>query len=215
MLSVSEDSAFYVRDDETLFSFKDDLRYCLDLGLLKKDGGLRPANPIYADAIVRFLNENIQDLLPKAIIGKWMDGKNMDMTGLLKEFQQFLANSSKKCLARLDCKEAGPHLSLTAFIQKAVDGAAAVFNEFVDGTGYAYIVVQYAGRNHIIELQIKDDQKSFEESWERLAGYMDRLSTAEGWLAVFDRKSKKSWTEKICWKTSTTPTGQTIHTVGC
>jgi hypothetical protein len=39
-------------------SFHDDLEYCLDLGLVKLDGGdrIRPANPFFADVITRFFN---------------------------------------------------------------------------------------------------------------------------------------------------------------
>jgi hypothetical protein len=62
MLALSLESALYSKKpEETLEAFNDDLQYCLDLGLLKKDDKLRPANPIYANAMVRYLNKNIQD----------------------------------------------------------------------------------------------------------------------------------------------------------
>ncbi|MDR1776572.1 MAG: ATP-binding protein, partial [Desulfovibrio sp.] len=69
----------------------DDTKFCLDLGLLKDDleMGLCPANPIYRDVIVRALNYDTQFGLPRTLSSRWMDGKNLDMSALLREFQRF------------------------------------------------------------------------------------------------------------------------------
>jgi hypothetical protein len=45
---------------------------------------------------------------------------------------------------------------------------------------------------------------------ERLLGYMDSSSVTEGWLIVIDRKSKKSWEEKLTWETFATERGKTV-----
>jgi hypothetical protein len=105
MLALSEDSALRLKVGEDVDILEDDLQYCLDLGLIKDDDGLRPANPIYASVIVRCLNSNIQRQLARVItgefIGKWLDGHNLNLTGLLKEFQKFWAESSEKYLNRI------------------------------------------------------------------------------------------------------------------
>ncbi|MDR0620368.1 MAG: ATP-binding protein, partial [Deltaproteobacteria bacterium] len=79
-------------------SYDDALQSCLDLGLVKNGESLRPATPIYASVIVRFIGLDAQSKLPRDIKGKWMDGQNLDMTGLLRSFQQFWARLSAKFL---------------------------------------------------------------------------------------------------------------------
>jgi hypothetical protein len=216
MLAASSDSVFLTLDRESKEeSFNDTLQYCLYLGLLKINGILRPANPIYASAIVRFLSENLKYDLPKEIIGKWMDAKNIDMTGLLKDFQEFWAINSEKFLRYVKYPEAGPLLILSAFLQKALNGRATVVNEFANGQGYADIAVFYADRYYPIELKIKENQDSLYGGQKQILRYMERLLAKEGWLVIFDRKSNKSWGEKFIWDTMTTPECQTIHIVGC
>jgi hypothetical protein len=144
-----------------------------------------------------------------------MDGRSIDITGLLKEFQQFWALKSEKYFGGLLYIEAGPHILLSAFLQRVVNGGATVIEEYADGLGYADIVVKYAGQNYVIELKIKDNQESKAKSNEQLLRYMDGLLVKEGWLVIFDRKSEKRWTKKITWETVTMPEGQTIHIVGC
>jgi hypothetical protein len=215
MLSASEESAFQRQSNGDRISFNDDLQYCFDLGLIKREGRLRPANPIYASVIMRYLNESIQWDIPEEIAGKWMDGQSIDMTGLLKAFQRFWALKSEKYLAGLHYLEAGPHILLSAFLQRVVNGGATVIEEYADGLGYADIVVKYAGRNYVIEVKLKDNHQGPTANLKQLLGYMDGLLVNEGWLVVFDRKSEKSWKEKITWETVTTPNGEIIHIVGC
>jgi hypothetical protein len=70
MLALSNEDAINTQSGESLDSLNDDLQYCLDLGLLKKDDLLRPANPIYASVISRFVSQHVQEKLPKDLIGK-------------------------------------------------------------------------------------------------------------------------------------------------
>jgi hypothetical protein len=164
---------------------------------------------------MRYLNQRIQWNIPEEIIGKWMDGQSIDMTGLLKEFQRFWALKSEKYLTGLHYLEAGPHILLSAFLQRVVNGGAAVMEEYADGQGYADIVVKYAGQNYVIELKIKDNQKSKQDSLKQILCYMDGLLVREGWLVIFDRLSDKSWQEKTTWETVTMPNGEIIHVIGC
>ncbi|MDR1041882.1 MAG: AAA-like domain-containing protein [Deltaproteobacteria bacterium] len=72
---------------------EDDIKYCVDLGLLKlgNDGlnDCAPANLIYNEVIFRALSSKL-GINPKNVPeNKWMDGKVLDMTGLLRAFQDF------------------------------------------------------------------------------------------------------------------------------
>jgi hypothetical protein len=187
----------------------------LDLGLIKRDGRPRPANPIYASVIVRFLNERIQERLPEELGGKWMDAASIDMTGLLKGFQKFWAERAERALKGFLYKEAGPHSLLMAYLQRAVNGGAMVVEQYALGMGRVDIAVRHAGRNYAIELKIKGNERSRAKSLEQLSRYMDGLLAEEGWLAVFDRAPGKSWAEKITWEDVELPGGRAIHVVGC
>jgi type II secretory pathway predicted ATPase ExeA len=122
MLAASEDSVLVTKEGESFESLNNDLQYCLDLGILKRDGKLRPANRIYSTIMVRYLNENIQEQISTDYAGKWMDEHGIDMSGLLKEFQKFWAVNSEKYLKGVLFKEIGPHMLLTAFLQTVVNG---------------------------------------------------------------------------------------------
>jgi hypothetical protein len=84
-----------VRADSLLES---DIKYCVDLGLLKfgHDGIINcvPANPIYNELIFRKLSSKLQ-IKPKNIPeNRWMDGSVLDMSGLLQAFQDFWLENS-------------------------------------------------------------------------------------------------------------------------
>jgi hypothetical protein len=218
MLALSEKSALAPdTDDAGRASVDDDLQYCLELGLFKMNeiGDLRPSNPIYGSVMARFFTNKTQFNLSKELIGKWMDGRTLDMTGLLKEFQRFWAEGSERYLAGLPILEVAPLMLLLAFLQRVVNGGAIVIPEYANGLGRADIVVQYVERNYVIECKLKDSHKSQAEIRNQLLGYMDRLLADEGWLVVFDREPKKSWSEKITWETTIDRKGKTIHVVVC
>jgi hypothetical protein len=204
MLTGSEDHSYPEEADPALPDlYDDDLKYCLDLGLVKVDDSqnLRFANPVYASVINRSLNKKILKRLPKNLAGKWSSATGVDMTGLLKDFQAYWANYSEKYLEGVRYTEAGPHLLLLGYLQKALNGAATVIPQYATGRGYADIVVEHPLRKYVIEIKIKDNQRSLVHSYEQILGYMDSLLEKEGWLLVFDCSPDKSWIRKISWET--------------
>jgi hypothetical protein len=215
ILSASDEDLVKQNQEHGILLLDEDYRFCLELGLLKKDRRLRPANPIYACSIVRYLNENIQYPLSCELIDKWMDGQNIDFTGLLKGFQDFLSLNSKDYFKDQNYIDLSPHLLLSAFIQKVVNDRAIVINDLAKGYGYSEIVVRYSEHSYLIGLEVKYKQNNWQQPSQLLLAYKDRLQTDEGWLVVFDRISRKSLEEKLTWNTETFPRGQTIHVVGC
>jgi hypothetical protein len=231
MLAASEDFASLgSAGTDNGASLNNDLQYCVDLGLVKDvdNSLLRPANPIYSSVIIRFLNQNIQKRLPQNLTGQWIDGQSIDMNGLLKAFQDFWSLKSEKYLKGLLYHEAGPHILLSAFLQRVVNGGAMITEEFADGLGYVDINVQYSGRHYPIELKIKDNHR-LAASLDQIIRYMDGCRSNEGWLVIFDRTTVKTssskkpddpektitWMKKIFWETKTVADGMTVHIVGC
>ncbi|MDR1611925.1 MAG: ATP-binding protein, partial [Planctomycetota bacterium] len=194
----------------------DDTRFCLDLGLVKATaaGALSPANPIYREVMVRTLTYHAQVSLPENLINRWMDGEKLDLTALLREFQQFWRENSEIWEERYEYKEAAPHLIFQAFLQRVVNGGALILREMATGRGRVDLGVLYAGRKYVVELKLAG-REPLEKSLGQTAGYMDSQGVREAWLVVFDRDVKKSWEKKLFREDRTLPDGKVVHVVGC
>jgi hypothetical protein len=194
----------------------DDTKFCLDLGLVARtaSGALRPANPMYRDVMVRTLNYKTQVDLPESLQHRWMDGKNLDMSALLKEFQQFWRENAAMWTERYEYKEAAPHLILQAFLQRVTNGGAQIVREFALGTGRVDVCVHYAGKAYPLEVKLASPKARL-QGLEQLERYMDACGAAEGWLVIFDRDQDKTWDAKINWATEKLPDDKTAHIAGC
>ncbi|MDR1049502.1 MAG: hypothetical protein LBP95_00160, partial [Deltaproteobacteria bacterium] len=87
--------------------------------------------------------------------------------------------------------------------------------EFASGTGFVDLCANYKRQRFPIELKMKWDSYSKPASLAQLRQHMDRCQAREGWLVVFDRDSRKLWSDKIFWQTETCPGDIIIHIVGC
>jgi hypothetical protein len=102
-----------------------DFLYAVDLGLLKDDSGdekiFRPSNPVYREIIVRALTNSValRDSLPDDLPNKWMDGKILDMTGLLKDFQKYWRENSQTTANKY---------AIETFLRSSIDQAFKNFN---------------------------------------------------------------------------------------
>jgi hypothetical protein len=194
----------------------DDTKFCLDIGLLKMDKalGLCPANPIYREVMVRTLNYSTQFSLPASLEHQWMDGKTLDMTALLKEFQRFWQKNSEIWTNLYEYKEAAPHLILQAFLQRVLNGGGHLDREYALGMGRVDICAKYMDKAYPVEVKLAGS-KSRERGLEQLERYLDHCGAEDGWLVIFDRKTEKSWDDRIFWRTETLPGGKTAHIVGC
>jgi hypothetical protein len=180
----------------------DDYSYVRDLGLIRDTrGGYEPANPIYAEVIVRTLNFNEQDSLldpryPYQMPRYLKDGR-IDMDYLMRDFQQFWRENSEIWAERFAYKEAAPHLILMAFLQRVVNGGGQIHREMVAGKGFLDLCLVYEGQKYPIELKLWRGEKALKEGIEQTARYMDVYGCSEGWLALFDPRPGKNWDDKI------------------
>ena len=197
----------------------DDYRYVLDLGLLREDQTtLVPANPIYGEIIVRTLNFRSQlelgDLETVPDAPAYLVAGRLDMTKLLRDFQQFWRENSDIWIKKYEYQEAAPHLILQAFLQRIINARGQVTREMAAGTQRLDLCLHYQGVKYPLELKLRYSQKTYTEGASQLAAYMDTLGCAEGWLIVFDRRKKTPWKQKIFWRTQQLAE-KTIHLVGC
>ncbi|MDR1536092.1 MAG: ATP-binding protein [Planctomycetota bacterium] len=194
----------------------DDTGFCLDLGLVKTSaaGALSPANPIYREAMLRTLAHDARALPPESPINRRLDGKSLDPTAILREFQQFWRENAAVWVERCAYREAAPILLLQAFLRRAVNGGAEIPGEMVAGRGRVDLRLQYAGKAYPVELKLAD-REPLEKTLERTADYMDAQGAREAWLVIFDRNQEKPWEEKLFREDKTLPDGRLVHVVGC
>jgi len=195
-------------------TLSDDCQYVLDLGLLKRDERtLKPANPIYAEVILRTLSYDTQDSMGRTIEQTpWIAGDRLDMTGMLRAFQQFWRENSEIWQTRYEYREAAPHLILQAFLQRVINGGGQIVRKYALGRQRLDLLVCWQGNRYALELKMKEQYRPG-ASHAQMFGYLDRLGLAEGWMAVFDRDPAVSWDAKLTWQTIVSE-GKTLHIVG-
>jgi hypothetical protein len=206
-------------EDIVIDFLSDDYNYVKDLGLIRDDRGKKePANPIYAEVIVRALNWGIQESIfdgdnPYKPPRYLKDGK-LDMDILLRDFQVFWRENGAIWRERNEYKEAAPQLILQAFLQRVINGGGQIVREFAAARRRADLCVVYAGQKYPIELKIRRSDKTYTDGIEQIAGYMDLLGCRRGWLVVFDNREDIPWEEKLFVKIQAAGERE-ITVVGC
>ena len=186
----------------------DDFYYVCDLGLIRKTPQkIEPSNPIYAEVMVRKLNATLQEDLTRNnttyIIPRYLKDGIINMDFLMLDFQQFWRENSAIWIEKFHYREAAPHLILQAFLQRIINGGGYIIREMAAGTKRTDLCLVYEGRKYPIELKIRRGEKTVKEGIEQTLRYMDTFGSAEGWLAIFDRRPKISWKDKIYIKKET------------
>jgi hypothetical protein len=196
----------------------DDFRYTRELGLIRTvNARVTPANPIYAEVIIRKLSSDTQYALtdpkyPYQLPRYLRDGR-IDMDYLMRDFQQFWRENSGIWKERYYYKEAAPHLVMMAFLQRVVNGGGQIIREMAAGSGRLDLCLVYENRKYPIELKIRYGKKYLEEGLEQTARYMDVHDCNEGWLVVFDRRTSIRWNDKVYMRKKTVA-GKTVTVVG-
>ena len=192
----------------------DDARYVVDLGLLRTDRGTwEAANPIYQEVIARTLSFDQQTAMPQTLANRWIAGGRLDMTGLLRGFQEFWRENADVWVDKYDYREAAPHLILMAFLQRVVNGGAHIDREFALGRRRLDLCVHMGPHRYPVELKLRYSDKTEADGLAQLGEYMDSCGAKEGWLVIFDRRPARPWDERITWRTVQCDT-RTIHIVG-
>ena len=194
----------------------DDYRYALDLGLLRENEYhvLVPGNPMYAEIMLRYLSNDEQVYFySKYGTPFWLkpDG-SLDMPALMAEFQRFWRENSGADHEVYGYNEATPHLVLMGYLQRVVNGGGRIAREMALGSKRLDLCVEFGKFRYAVELKMRRNF-SPTESPAQLAGYLDHLGLPEGWMAVFDDDTFKSWDEKIYTRDEIVD-GKTIHIIG-
>jgi hypothetical protein len=210
-----------IGEGEDIETLSDDYSYVKDLGLIREmNRVIEPANPVYAEVIIRTLNHDEQRTLSSDVrfsdyeMHRYYKNSSIDMNLMLQDFQQFWRENSDVWEERFQYKEAAPHLILQAFLQRVLNGGGDVRREMATGKNRLDLCIVYKNKKYPVELKINRGKKSVEKGVEQILGYMDTLACTDGWLIVFDRKKEISWDEKIYQKTEILD-GKTVNIFGC
>jgi hypothetical protein len=195
---------------------EDDVRYVVDLGLVRRKPQMRIANPVYQEIVPRMLTATTQDTISQQTAWYVRADGSLDMHKLLSAFQAFFREHSESWLERFQYKEAGPQLLIQAFLQRVVNSGGRVEREFGLGRMHTDLLVLWPlseaepGRpawtrwqgpvqQAVIELKIlyKGLERTMEEGLRQTRAYMDRCGAEEGHLIVFDRREEVPWEEKL------------------
>ena len=195
---------------------QDDVRFVLDLGILKeRDGALVPANPMYAEIIGRYLSWGTQqDVRLLVQETPWVKDGGLDMQGLLLAFQEFWRENAELDRAPFEYREAYPHIVLQAFLQRVVNGGGQIIREMALGKGALDLGVLFRDGKYAVEVKLKYNyDKNPEKAYAQVLRYVDHLGQSEGWLVVFDPKLG-DWDAKLRHE-DVVREGKTVHVFFC
>ena len=189
----------------------DDIQYCMDLGLIKKEGNIKISNSIYSEVIPRELSFTQQVMLVQESLW-YVDSENrIQYSKLLKAFQDFFRKNSEIWIERFEYKEAGPQLLLQAFLQRILNGEGSIEREYGLGTKRTDLHITWfpKGRKNysvrqetVIELKIQHESLDYTiaEGLKQVAMYYDKCGAEEAHLLIFNRSTEVKWEEKIFYQ---------------
>ena len=192
---------------ETAEPLSDDSIYCMDLGLIKKfESRYVISNEIYMEVIPRELTQVRQDRFGAYFNPEWVaeDG-SIDTNKLFSMFQEFWRENSEIWKPDIaGYKEAAPHLTFQAFLQRVANGNGFIGREFAYGTKRADLVLKwkYPGGEQrvVIELKMITERDTYEavkaDALKQTAAYAVRCDATESHIIIFDRCGKTDWKEQ-------------------
>ncbi len=193
---------------ETDNSTKDDNQYCIDLGLVKHSPeGLVIPNEIYREVIPRELTEIRQTRFTALFKPEWVNpDESLNTEKLFTMFQAFWRENSeiwKEDMAGY--REAAPHLTFQAFLQRVANGKGFIGREFAYGTKRADLMLKWrypAGEQRsVIELKLLNQKNSYEsvkaEALEQTSLYAEKSAANESHIIIFDQCGKTNWKEQV------------------
>ena len=75
-------------------------------------------------------------------------------------------------------------------------------------------MIEWRTERHAIEVKLRRDTETEERALSQVAEYIESLGLDEGWLVLFDLRSKLPWPERL-WNRIADHGGKRIHMVGC
>ncbi|MCB1621159.1 MAG: AAA-like domain-containing protein [Thiothrix sp.] len=207
---------------------EDDLQYIEDLGLIIRKPQVRIANAIYREIIPREITAPVQDgITNQETVWYVLPDGRLDISALLRAFQQFFREHSDIWLQGLPFREAGPQLILQAFLQRLVNGGGRINREYALGRKYTDLLLEWpldpqqgfygAVQRVVLELKILHGSldKTIADGVRQVADYARRCGSEEACLLIFNRAPDVGWDAKIWHKTGFQDGNVPVSVWGC
>jgi len=196
----------------------DDVEYCTDLGLVRKEAGrLIISNAIYREILPRELTNSIQRRFAVEFNPDWVkpDG-SIDAQKLIEMFVQFWHENGEiwsKDVAGYT--EAAPHLVFQGFLQRVANGAGIIEREYALGRKRCDLMLKWRSpkgeQRIVIELKVRTERQNTPAAFEKLKqeGIEQTLEYAQicnadvAYLLIFDRRENSTPEEKYFTETIT------------
>jgi len=121
----------------------DDIDYVIDLGLVRRNGELQVANPIYREIIPRELTYAEQATMRQESAWYVQADGSLDVVRLLEAFRDFFRQNVEHSRERFEYRESGPQLLLQAFLHRVVNGGGLIEREYGIGRGRTDLLVRW------------------------------------------------------------------------
>ena len=190
---------------------RDDLDCVRDLGLIRINGSISIANPIYREVVPRELTYTTEaTLVGEAAWYVDPDG-NLQADKLLAAFQEFFREHSEHWVERFQYREAGPQLLLQAFLHRNVNSGGRIEREYGLGRMRTDLLIVWPSggpdsQKIVIECKLLHGSlaRTLAQGLEQTRAYLDRCGAGEGHLVIFDRTTGKPWDAKLFRRRETT-----------
>ncbi len=193
----------------------DDFAYVVGLGLVvRRAGRWEVANPIYREVIPRALTWVREGQIPQETAWYVREDGSLDVGSLLRAFQEFWRKDGHLAAGGFSYREAGPHLTLMAFLQRVVNAGGRIEREYGLGRGALDLLLEWQGERHAIEVKLRRDTETEQEALAQVARYLDHLGLDEGWLVLFDLRREVVWADKLVEREAEVA-GKRVRVVGC
>ena len=136
------------------------------------------------------------------------------MPRLMTDWQAFWRKDGHLAAEGFGYRESGPHLMLMAFLQRVTNGGGRIEREYGLGRGALDLLIAWRGERHAIEVKLRRDTETESEALGQVTRYLDTSGLDEGWLVMFDLRSKRAWEERLTRETVEVG-GKRVHVVGC
>ena len=193
-----------------------DRQYLLDLGLIRHDAsGLAPANGIYAEVMPRVLTGATQSQIHiEQIASSWKNASGkLDPQQFLRNFFDFWRVQGEPMMATAPYHEVAPTLVLMAYLQRVINGAGRIEREYAAGSGRLDLWVVHGDVCMAIEVKVWRDGRPDPqiEGLLQIERYLQRLNLAEGFLVIFDQRTKApKWEKRMSSSNTVTASGRAI-----
>lgn len=180
----------------------EDVGYNRDLGLIALDDDpQRIANPIYREAVPRYLTSALQADLPMEP-ERFVDAAGgVDLHGLLEDFRDFFYKRSEHWDQQILGYDAGPQLLLQAYLQKVVSSNGWMLRDYGIGRGRTDLLVVWrqGGKKRRFVIECMECHRNLERLIRvgsvNTGSYMKRCGAEAGHFVIFDPR-KAAWKDK-------------------